>query len=85
LTVKSISCIRLAVPETSGSTPRCGGKLLTPFYIFLIRAILGILFAVLATRLFYPEAGVIRIMVVAAILVGMAYIFESYRKRKKEP
>lgn len=58
---------------------------MTPFYKFLLRAILGILFAVIATRLFYPDSGVITVIAVAAVLVGMAYIFESYRKSKKEP
>ncbi len=58
---------------------------MTPFYIFIIRAIMGIVFAILATRLFYPESGMVTVMFVAAILVGMAYIFGSYRKRKKEP
>lgn len=58
---------------------------MTPFYIFLIRVAMGILFAILATRLFYPQAGVVKVIVVAAVLVGMAYIFEGYRKRKKEP
>jgi hypothetical protein len=46
---------------------------------------MGIVFAILATRLFYPESGMVTVMFVAAILVGMAYIFEGYRKRKKEP
>lgn len=56
--------------------------MLTPFYIFIIRAIMGIVFAILATRLFYPESGMVTVMFVAAILVGMAYVFGSYRKRK---
>lgn len=59
--------------------------MLTRFYIFIIRAIMGILFAILATRIFYPESGMVRIMLVAGVLVSMAYILESFRKRKKEP
>jgi hypothetical protein len=51
----------------------------------MIRAVMGIIFAILVTRLFYPESGVITIMLVATVLVGMAYIFENFRKRKKEP
>ena len=58
---------------------------MTAFYIFIIRVIMGILFAILVTRLFYPEAGMVWVILVAAVLVGMAYIFESYRKRKREP
>lgn len=55
---------------------------MTPFYIFIIRVIMGVLFAVLATRLFYPKSGVVTIMIIAAVLVGMAYVLERFRKRK---
>lgn len=58
---------------------------MSSFFIFIIRAVMGVLFAILATRLFYPKSGVITIMFVAVVLVGMAYIFESFRKWKKEP
>jgi membrane-bound ClpP family serine protease len=46
---------------------------------------MGIGFAFLATRLFYPDAGMVWVMGVAIVLVGMAYIFESFRKRTKGP
>ena len=56
---------------------------MTAFYIFIIRAVMGVVFAILATRLFYPKAGMVWVMGVAIVLVGMAYIFESFRKRTK--
>ncbi|MBW1859750.1 MAG: hypothetical protein JRI70_06645 [Deltaproteobacteria bacterium] len=58
---------------------------LTGFYIFLIRAVMAVVFAILVTRLFYPDGGMIKVMAVAIVLVGMAYIFESFRKRTKGP
>ena len=58
---------------------------MSAFYIFIIRAIMGVLFAVLLTRFFYPKAGIVGIMGFAIGLVGLAYITESFRKRKKGP
>jgi len=58
---------------------------LSPFIIFVIRAILGIIFAILVMRLFHPDAGMVTIMIIAVIFVGLAYIFESFRKRKNDP
>jgi hypothetical protein len=53
--------------------------------IFVIRAILGIIFAILVMRLFHPDAGMVTVMILAVIFVGLAYIFESFRKKKKDP
>ena len=58
---------------------------MSPFIIFAIRAILGIVFAILVMRIFHPDAGMVTVMIVAVILVGLAYILESFRKRKREP
>ena len=57
---------------------------MTPFFIFIIRVALGIGFAVLVMRLFYRDAGPIAVLGVAAILVGMAYIFENFRKWQRD-
>ncbi len=57
---------------------------MTPLYIFMIRVVMGIVFAILATRLFYPDSGMVTVMAVAAVLVGMAYILENFRKRNKK-
>ena len=57
---------------------------MTPFIIFVVRAILGIMFAILVMRLFHPDSGMVTVMILAVIFVGLAYIFESFRKRKKD-
>ena len=53
--------------------------------IFVIRAILGVLFAVLLARMFYPGANIIGVIGFAIGLVGLAYITEYFRKRRKGP
>jgi len=52
------------------------------FNVFVIRAILGIVFAVVLTRLFYPATNVIYVIGLAVFLIGMAYFFEYLRKNK---
>ena len=44
---------------------------------------MAVVFAILATRLFYPDAGMVKIMAVAFVLIAMAYLFESFRKRTR--
>ncbi|MGB5986808.1 MAG: hypothetical protein WBG37_16010 [Desulfobacterales bacterium] len=50
-------------------------------YIFILRAILGGVFAVIAVRVFRPQAGVGFTVLLGAILVALAYLREYYRKR----
>jgi len=57
---------------------------MTAFYIFIFRAILGGIFAVLLTRFFYPKASIAGMMAIAIFLVGMAYVMETFHKRKKK-
>jgi uncharacterized membrane protein len=52
--------------------------------IFAIRAILGIAFAVLLIRFFYPDATAFHVGGLAVVMVGLAYVFEYFRKRKSE-
>jgi hypothetical protein len=59
------------------------GVPLSAFYIFVIRAILGGFFAVLLTRFFYPKANIVGVIGFAIGLVGLAYITEYFRKRRK--
>jgi hypothetical protein len=56
----------------------------TQFYIFIIRAILGAGFAILLSRMFYPEANVIYVGGLGIILVGLAYFAEYLRNRRKQ-
>jgi uncharacterized membrane protein HdeD (DUF308 family) len=53
------------------------------FQRFVIRAILGLVFAVIATRMFYGQTSIPKIVGLAIILVGLAYFAEYLRHRKK--
>ena len=53
------------------------------FQRFIIRAILGLVFAVLATRMWYGQVSLPKIIGLAVILVGLAYFAEYLRNRKK--
>jgi hypothetical protein len=46
---------------------------------------MAVAFAILVTRLFYPGAGMLKVMAVAFVMITMAYIFESFRKRTRDP
>ena len=54
------------------------------FQIFVIRAILGIVFGVILSRFFYPEAPLVFVIGLVLVLVGLAYFTEYLRNRKKE-
>jgi uncharacterized membrane protein HdeD (DUF308 family) len=58
------------------------GYFVTKFHIFVIRAVLGVVFAVLMTRFFYGKVDIIYVVGLAIFLVGMAYVLEYFRKRK---
>jgi len=59
------------------------GILLDRFHIFVVRAILGVVFAVVLSRFFYPETRMIYVIALGIFLVGMAYFFEYIRENKK--
>jgi hypothetical protein len=61
------------------------GLSLVGFYIFVFRAVLGAGFAVLLMRFFYPKASFAAVMALAVLLVGMAYVMENFRRRKRGP
>lgn len=52
------------------------------FNIFVIRAILGVVFAVIATRMWYGSVEIPYVIGLAVILVGLAYFAEYLRHRK---
>lgn len=52
------------------------------FNVFIIRIILGVVFAVVLTRLFYPGTNLVYVIGLAVFLIGMAYFFEYLRKNK---
>jgi hypothetical protein len=59
------------------------GYRLDRFNIFVVRAILGIVFAVVLSRFFHPETNIIYVIALGGFLVCMAYFFEYLRKNKK--
>ena len=54
------------------------------FYIFVVRAILGGLIAMLMMRFFYPGASLIYTGLLGVFLVFMAYMTEHFRTRYKK-
>ena len=54
------------------------------FNIFIIRAVFGAVIAVILTRMFYGKVEIIYIAGLAVFLVGMAYVIEYFRKKRKE-
>jgi uncharacterized membrane protein HdeD (DUF308 family) len=54
-----------------------------PLILFFIRAILGVAIAILITRMFRGSISVTYVAGLAIILVGLAYVFEYFRKRKR--
>ncbi|MGD8522544.1 MAG: hypothetical protein PVF56_15455 [Desulfobacterales bacterium] len=55
---------------------------MSQWHIFIIRAIMGLVFAVIVTRMFYGRIDPIYVAGLAVILVGLAYFAEFLRQRK---
>jgi uncharacterized membrane protein HdeD (DUF308 family) len=53
-----------------------------PFILFFIRAFLGVAIAILITRMFRGSVSAAYVVGLTIILVGLAYVFEYFRKRK---
>ena len=58
--------------------------MLANFNIFVLRAILGVVFAVVLMRMFHPEFHIVYVAGFAIVLVGLAYLLEYWRRRKME-
>ena len=56
---------------------------MTKFHIFVMRAILGAVFAVILTRMFYGRVEILYVAGLAIILVGLSYFAEYLRNRRK--
>lgn len=52
------------------------------FNIFVMRAVLGAVFAVLLMRMFYRGAHPVYTAGLAMFMIGVAYLFEYWRNRK---
>lgn len=51
--------------------------------VFVIRMVLGAVFAVILSRFFYPDAKIAYVAGLGIILVALAYFAEYLRNRKK--
>lgn len=51
--------------------------------ILMIRAVLGVFFAFLLARFFFPTVGRLTVLVIAALLVFFAYLLESIHQRNQ--
>jgi hypothetical protein len=51
--------------------------------VFIIRAVLGIGFGVVLSRLFFPEASILFTVGLCTALVALAYVTEYLRTRSK--
>jgi uncharacterized membrane protein HdeD (DUF308 family) len=57
---------------------------LNPFHIFVIRAIIGVVIAVVITRAFYGSVHPAFVAGMAIIMVGLAYFAEYLRHRRNK-
>lgn len=53
------------------------------FYLFVMRAVLGLVVAVVITKMFRGVIDPVYVGGLAVILVGLAYVMEYLRNRKK--
>jgi len=51
--------------------------------VFIIRAILAGIFAVLISRFFFQERPLLKVVILALVLLGFAYLFEYLRRRDR--
>lgn len=54
------------------------------FYIFVARFILSVISAFVVSWFFFQNTAVIKIFGLAIIMLGLAYVLEYSRKRKKD-
>ena len=58
---------------------------MTKFHILVIRLVVGLVIAVVMSRFFFGEITPISVGGLMIFLVGMAYVTEYFRNRKKKP
>jgi heme/copper-type cytochrome/quinol oxidase subunit 4 len=51
--------------------------------VFILRAVLALVFAVFIARAFYPQTELVKVMGLAVIIVGLAYFAEYLRQRRR--
>jgi hypothetical protein len=58
---------------------------MTKFHILVIRLVLGLVIAVIMSRVFFGEITELSVGGLMVFLVGMAYVMEYMRNRNKKP
>jgi hypothetical protein len=58
---------------------------MTKFHILVIRLVLGLVIAVIMSRVFFGEITPLSVGGLMIFLVGMAYVMEYMRNRNKKP
>lgn len=53
-------------------------------YVFIIRAVMGVIFGIFLSKFFYPNAPLIFIVGLCSSLVVLAYVTEYLRQRSKQ-
>lgn len=71
--------------EKHGEKPdRKGRDTMKHFYVFILRASLSAAFAVVLSRMFLPDRGLVSIAALGLFMFAAAYLAEYLRKRKSK-
>ena len=55
---------------------------MNPFSVFIIRAVVGLAFAAIVTRIYFGKIDPVYVVALAIIMVGLAYLAEYLRERR---
>lgn len=56
---------------------------MSPFLIFFLRLVLSVFLAFLMGRFFFEGAFFLKSLLLAAVMLGLAYVFEYTKRRDK--
>ena len=60
---------------------RHGRKMRMRLQVLTIRIVLGLIFGILLTRVFFPDSGTEIILLICGLLIFFSYVFEYMRKK----
>jgi hypothetical protein len=63
---------------------RKGSATMNRFYVFILRAILSVVFAVILSRIFFTDMNRMYVVALAVFLILAAYFSEVIRNRKSD-
>jgi uncharacterized membrane protein YoaK (UPF0700 family) len=75
--------VRVHALAAGGSDGDRKERTMPALQILVIRAILGAVFGILLMRFFYPDAPLSVVVLLCAILVGLSYLTQYLRRRRK--